>query len=57
MAVFTDKLSHMDSSLKTLTLLTDQGNSSPGRSEVLAGWGKGTEFQRQYRTRHLNVVL
>ena len=45
MAVFTDKLSHMDSSLENSYLIDGSGNSSSGCSEVLAGWGKGTEFQ------------
>lgn len=57
MAVFTDKLSHMDSSLENSDLVDGSGNSSPGRSEVLAGWERELNFRAEYGTRHLNVVL
>lgn len=57
MAVFTDKLSHMDSSLENSYLIDGSGNSSPGRSEVLAGWERELNFRAEYGTRHLNVVL
>ena len=57
MAVFTDKLSHMDSSLENSYLIDGSGNSSPGCSEVLAGWERELNLGAECGIRHLNVVL
>lgn len=57
MAVFTDKLSHMDSSLENSYLIDGSGNSSPGCSEVLARWERELNLGAECGIRHLNVVL